>query len=101
MRRGPKPKYQASPIIQNDLEQIIIDYRSKGYNKLIIAESLKKDSRIKKPCSASTIYRILKKYGYNKLTTQGHLMKFFEQLLKLEFFHPIHITFSAQQLTCV
>jgi hypothetical protein len=75
MRRGPKPKYQENPLIIDEIEKIILEYRSQGYNKLIIAESLKKDARVKKPCSASTIYRILKKHGCNKITKRQQEVK--------------------------
>lgn len=67
-RRGPKPKYVAMPVAEGSLEKIILDYRKQGYNKYIIAESLKTHKGVKKPCSASTVYRILRSYGMSRLT---------------------------------
>jgi hypothetical protein len=69
MRRGPEPKYQTIPI-SGSIEDKILKYRGKGYNRYVIAECFKKDPTIKKSPSASTIYRILKKYGVSKLTKQ-------------------------------
>lgn len=67
-RRGPKPKYKEMPLAGDSIEKKVLDYRKKGYNKFIIAEALKHDKNIKNPCSASTVYRILKSYGMSRLT---------------------------------
>jgi hypothetical protein len=67
-RRGPKPKYKEMPSSDDSLEAIVLEYRKSGYNKFIITEALKKDKNIQKPCSASTVYRILKSYGVSRLT---------------------------------
>jgi transposase InsO family protein len=65
-RRGPKPKYKELPLADDCLEALILDYRKKGYNRFLIAAALKKDH--KKTCSASTVYRILRKHGASQLT---------------------------------
>jgi transposase InsO family protein len=54
-------------IIKDEVERIILEYRSKGYNKFVIAEALKKEHKVKNACSASTIYRIFKKHEVNRL----------------------------------
>jgi transposase InsO family protein len=66
-RRGPKPRYKELPLADDSLEYKILAYRKLGFNKFIIAEALKRDKAIKKPCSASTVYRILKRYGESQL----------------------------------
>lgn len=66
-RRGPKPKYKEIPLAGDILVKKILEYRSLGFNKYVIAECLKKDSVIKTTCSASTIYRILRNYGVSRL----------------------------------
>lgn len=66
-RRGPKPKYKDMPIAEDSMEQKVLEYRKLGYNKFIIAEALKRDKSVKKPCSASTVYRILRRYGESRL----------------------------------
>lgn len=67
-RRGPKPKYQEMPIADGSIEKTILEYRARGFNKYVIAEALKKNLDIKTPCSASTVYRILRKHGASRLT---------------------------------
>ena len=67
-RRGPKPKYKEMPNSDDCIEAVILEYRKRGYNKFIIAEALKKDKSVKNPCSASTVYRILRSYGVSRLT---------------------------------
>ena len=66
-RRGPKPKYKELPLAEGSVERKILEYRQLGYNKYIISEALKADAAIKKPCSPSTVYRILRRYGVSKL----------------------------------
>jgi transposase InsO family protein len=68
LRRGPKPKYQEMPLADGGLVKRILEYRKLGFNKYIIAESLKRESS-KKGTSASTVYRILRKFGASRLTT--------------------------------
>jgi len=56
------------PLVSGDiLVKKVLEYRQLGFKKYVIAECLKKDKEIKTPCSASTIYRILRKYGLSKL----------------------------------
>jgi len=69
-RRGPKPKYIEMPLMDTSLDAKILSYRSQGHNKYIISAALKKELGSKAKCSASTVYRILRKYGVSKLTTK-------------------------------
>jgi transposase InsO family protein len=68
-RRGPKPKYREMPLADNSLDSKVLAYRSQGHNKYVIAEALKKELGSNTPrSSASTIFRILRRYGQSKLT---------------------------------
>jgi transposase InsO family protein len=67
-RRGPKPKYVDMPILDDSLPAKVLEYRKSGLNKFVIAEALKRDKTIKNPCSASTVYRILRTYGESKMS---------------------------------
>ena len=67
-RRGPKPKYKEQHLADESLEKKILEYRKCGYNKFTISAVLKQKDGITKPSSASTVYRILRKYGESKLT---------------------------------
>lgn len=67
-RRGPKPKYKELPLADDSIEKKVLEYRRFGYNKFIISEILKKKIGIKTGCSASSVYRILRKYGESRLT---------------------------------
>jgi len=66
-RRGPKPKYKEMPIVDGSLEEKVLEYRKLGYNKYIISEAIKKEGVIKKGCSASSVYRILRRYGESRI----------------------------------
>ena len=66
-RRGPKPKYKESPLCEDSLDGKVLSYRRFGYNKFVISEVLKKVDGIKRGCSASSIYRILERYGESRL----------------------------------
>jgi len=66
-RRGPKPKYKEMPIVDGSLEEKVLEYRKLGYNKYIISEAIKKEGIIKKGCSASSVYRILRRYGESRI----------------------------------
>jgi transposase InsO family protein len=66
-KRGSRGKYLDLPNCDNELVLKVLEYRKSGLNKFIIASALAKDKTIKNPCSASTIYRILSKYGVSKL----------------------------------
>lgn len=66
-RRGPKPKYREMPLADSIIENRVLEYRKLGYNKYVIAESLKKYNA-QGSCSASTVYRILRKHGVSRLT---------------------------------
>ena len=66
-RRGPKPKYREMPIADDSIEKDVLEYRKFGYNKFVISEALKKKNGLKIGCSASSVYRILKRYGESKL----------------------------------
>jgi hypothetical protein len=66
-RRGPKPKYKEMPLADDSLEAKVLSYRQLGYNKFVISESIKKLTDLKRGCSASSIYRILRRYGESKL----------------------------------
>ena len=66
-RRGPKPKYQDISLVNDIVVKKILEYRKSGYNKYLIAELIKKEPKIKGSCSASTVYRILRRYGLSKL----------------------------------
>ena len=66
-RRGPKPKYQDLPLADDSIAKLVLDYRSKGFDKYYISSCLKKINKQKTSCSASTVYRILKKFGESKL----------------------------------
>lgn len=66
-RRGPKPKYEDMPLAGDTIVQKVLEYRRLGFNKYVITECLKKDPNVKFSCSASTVYRILRKYGVSKL----------------------------------
>lgn len=68
LRRGPLPKYLGMPIVDDSLAASILEFRRLGHNKYIISEALKKRFGHKKSCSPSTVYRILKTYGVQKLT---------------------------------
>lgn len=69
IRRGPKPKYLESPLVkEGSLEAVILSYRQKGLNKFAISHCLKAQNHLKKTCSASTVYRILKAHGVSRLT---------------------------------
>lgn len=67
-RRGPKPKYQEMPLADDSIAKQVLEYRKMGYNKYVIAESLKKNHGKKKGISASSVYRILRLYGVSKMT---------------------------------
>jgi len=69
-RRGPKPRYKEMPTCDDSIENIVLEYRTKGWNKFTIAEAIKRNENIKKPCSASTVYRILRSYGVSRLTKE-------------------------------
>lgn len=69
-RRGPKPKYQEMPIVDDSLEAKVLAYRRQGHNKYMIAAALKRDFKGKKACSASTVYRIFKRLGLSRLTPE-------------------------------
>lgn len=69
LRRGPKPKYREMPLVDDSLDAKILKHRAKGYNKHIISEALKKELGPKaKKCSASTVYRVLRRYGEARLS---------------------------------
>lgn len=66
---GPKPKYQETPGHDEAvLVEKIVEFRQKGLNKFMIAECLKLCPEVKKTCSASTVYRIMRQKGLSKLT---------------------------------
>jgi transposase InsO family protein len=67
-RRGPKPKYKELPLADDSIEQKVLEYRKHGFNKFLISAVLKQKHGLKKHCSATSVYRILKKYGESKLT---------------------------------
>ena len=67
-RRGPKPKYKELPLANDSIEQKVLEYRKHGFNKFLISAVLKQKHGLKKHCSATSVYRILKKYGESKLT---------------------------------
>ena len=67
-RRGPKPKYQDLPLADGSIEQKVLEYRKLGFNKFLISAILKKKHGHSKGSSATTIYRILQKYGESRLT---------------------------------
>lgn len=68
MRRGPKPKYKDSPLADDSIEQHVLTYRKMGHNKYMISEIIRKNHKITKGSSPSTVYRILNKYGESRLT---------------------------------
>jgi len=55
------------PIVDGSLEEKVLEYRKLGYNKYIISEAIKKEGIIKKGCSASSVYRILRRYGESRI----------------------------------
>lgn len=67
LKRGPKPKYQEMPLATDNIAKKALEYRNLGFNRYIIAESLKNEIG-PKGTSASTIYRILRRFGVSKLT---------------------------------
>jgi hypothetical protein len=69
-RRGPKPKYLSSPLVDNALEQKVLDLRKQGYNKYVISNLLKTDDSIVGARSASSIYRLFLKFGLERVTPQ-------------------------------
>lgn len=66
-RRGPKPKYYELPGDQDELVEKVLKYRMSGFNKFLISQALKQEEKLKKSCSPSTVYRILKKQGESRL----------------------------------
>jgi transposase InsO family protein len=66
-RRGPKPKYQDLPLMEGSIADLVLNYRSKGFDKYYISECLKKIDMRKESCSASTVYRILRTFGESRL----------------------------------
>lgn len=69
IRRGPKSKYQTMPDLEGDsVEAKALKYREAGHNRFTVAAAMRKDERVKGPCSSSTIYRIWKRYGVSRLT---------------------------------
>lgn len=71
LKRGPKPKYQEMPLVDEGITKKVLEYRQLGFNKFYIADILKRDG-IKKGASASTIYRIFCNYGVSKLNKTIH-----------------------------
>lgn len=63
-KRGPRFKSRRTP---ENIEQLVLTERAKGCNKYEINSILKPLLQDKTP-RASTIYKILKRYGKNKLT---------------------------------
>jgi len=66
-RRGPKPKYCELPGDQDELVKKVLKYRQNGFNKFLISQALIQEEKLKKSCSPSTVYRILKKQGKSRL----------------------------------
>ena len=66
-RRGPKPKYQEMPLADDYIAKLVLDYRKLGIDRYSISEAIKKKNNKKSSCSASTVYRILRRYGESKL----------------------------------
>lgn len=67
IRRGPKPKYQDLPLAEGSIANLVLNYRSKGFDKYYISECLRKINKQKESCSASTVYRILRTFGESRL----------------------------------
>jgi transposase InsO family protein len=70
IKRGPKARYQEMSVVKDEVDRLVLEYRRKGYNKYIISDALKKEHGIEGPCSASTIYRIFKRYDCHRLERQ-------------------------------